>query len=133
MKLADDYEEEEDAVPLMQADDDLDDAVRARHQHQHHHASGSSSASTLVSSGSSSRLGEDEDDGVGHVPYAAYKHGPTAGGQRNDEYNASSRLRKRTPLPLFQLFILCLTRLSEPIAYTQIFPVSNVYAAFVAS
>lgn len=35
------------------------------------------------------------------------------------------KLRRRTPLPLLQLFILFGTRLSEPIAYTQIFPVSH--------
>ena len=42
---------------------------------------------------------------------------------RNDE-PISGKPRRRTPLPLLQLFILCTTRLSEPIAYTQIFPVS---------
>ena len=42
---------------------------------------------------------------------------------RNDEF-VSEKPKRRTPLPLLQLFILCTTRLSEPIAYTQIFPVS---------
>lgn len=42
---------------------------------------------------------------------------------RNDEFRGKA-YRKRTPLPLLQLFILCVTRLSEPISYTQIFPVS---------
>ncbi|KDQ14750.1 hypothetical protein BOTBODRAFT_32505 [Botryobasidium botryosum FD-172 SS1] len=32
---------------------------------------------------------------------------------------------QRTPLPKFQLMILCLTLLSEPVAYTQIFPYVN--------
>ena len=32
---------------------------------------------------------------------------------------------KRTPLPLMQLTILSAVRLAEPIAYTQIFPVSH--------
>ncbi|KAG8989398.1 hypothetical protein FRB90_002252 [Tulasnella sp. 427] len=32
---------------------------------------------------------------------------------------------QRTPLPVFQLAILCLVRLAEPIAYTQIFPYVN--------
>lgn len=34
------------------------------------------------------------------------------------------RFKPRTPLPLLQLTILCGVRLAEPIAYTQIFPVS---------
>ncbi|KDQ14707.1 hypothetical protein BOTBODRAFT_32469 [Botryobasidium botryosum FD-172 SS1] len=34
-------------------------------------------------------------------------------------------MRKATPLPLLQLTILCLARLAEPIAYTQIFPYIN--------
>ncbi|KAG9049173.1 hypothetical protein FS837_010992 [Tulasnella sp. UAMH 9824] len=32
---------------------------------------------------------------------------------------------ERTPLPVFQLAVLCLVRLAEPIAYTQIFPYVN--------
>ncbi|KAG8991118.1 hypothetical protein FRB93_002898 [Tulasnella sp. JGI-2019a] len=32
---------------------------------------------------------------------------------------------KRTPLPKKQLAIVCLARLAEPIAYTQIFPYIN--------
>ncbi|KAG8911594.1 hypothetical protein FRC01_005628, partial [Tulasnella sp. 417] len=32
---------------------------------------------------------------------------------------------QRTPLPVFQLAILCMVRLAEPIAYTQIFPYVN--------
>lgn len=32
---------------------------------------------------------------------------------------------QRTPLPVFQLAVLCLVRLAEPIAYTQIFPYVN--------
>ena len=42
---------------------------------------------------------------------------------RNDEFRGRS-YRKRTPLPLLQIFVLSVTRLSEPVAYTQIFPVS---------
>lgn len=134
----------EDAVPLMRADGmhtgarhtpssgrestDDSDQVRARHS-----ASTSSSASTLIASSPAVlRLSDNDDDGendsddsddsegVGHVPYKSYKPRRNVG-LRNDEHH--TRLRKRTPLPLFQLLILCLTRLSEPIAYTQIFPV----------
>ncbi|KAI5117843.1 hypothetical protein M0805_008115 [Coniferiporia weirii] len=49
-----------------------------------------------------------------HTQEGAYK-------SRNDEY-VPPKYRKRTPLPLLQIFILSATRLSEPIAYTQIFP-----------
>ena len=45
-----------------------------------------------------------------------------SGGSRND--TPSRSFQRRTPLPLGQLVILCAVRLSEPIAYTQIFPVS---------
>ncbi|KAG8923946.1 hypothetical protein FRC00_005673 [Tulasnella sp. 408] len=37
----------------------------------------------------------------------------------------AKRKGERTPLPVFQLAILCLVRLAEPIAYTQIFPYVN--------
>ena len=46
-----------------------------------------------------------------------------SGGSRNDDAPSRS-YQRRTPLPLGQLVILCAVRLSEPIAYTQIFPVS---------
>lgn len=49
---------------------------------------------------------------------------------RNDQFRGKP-YQKRTPLPLLQLFILSVTRLSEPIAYTQIFPVSLSYITFI--
>lgn len=44
---------------------------------------------------------------------------------RNDAMTGTS-YKKRTPLPLLQLMVLTATRLAEPIAYTQIFPVSII-------
>ncbi|PAV20345.1 MFS general substrate transporter [Pyrrhoderma noxium] len=57
----------------------------------------------------------------------SHTHDPCSSSQydtRNDEF-VSEKPKRRTPLPLLQLFILCTTRLSEPIAYTQIFPYIN--------
>lgn len=51
-----------------------------------------------------------------------YSHTQAYESRRNDQF-LPPKLRRRTPLPLLQLFILCATRLSEPISYTQIFPV----------
>lgn len=56
---------------------------------------------------------------------------------RNDESEVP-RYKKRTPLPLVQLLIVSATRLAEPIAYCQIFPVSRPlistpYEAFLLS
>ena len=50
----------------------------------------------------------------------------SSGSRRNDD-RTPPKLRRRTPLPLLQLFILFATRLSEPIAYTQIFPVRHFF------
>lgn len=45
---------------------------------------------------------------------------------RNNEPGPSKRFQKRTPLPMVQIVVLSAVRLAEPIAYTQIFPVSTV-------
>ena len=52
-----------------------------------------------------------------------YPTSPVSPVGRKDNVRVGGKWKKRTPLPLLQLFILCLVRLAEPIAYTQIFPV----------
>lgn len=42
----------------------------------------------------------------------------------NKQIGGTQRLATPTPLPWVQIVILSFTRLAEPIAYTQIFPVS---------
>lgn len=43
-----------------------------------------------------------------------------------NEVEDAHRPRKTTPLPWTQIIVLSFTRLAEPIAYTQIFPVSSL-------
>ena len=46
-------------------------------------------------------------------------------GIQNPVENNVPKRPQRTALPRFQMLVLCVLRLSEPIAYTQIFPVST--------
>ncbi|KAL5514417.1 hypothetical protein ACEPAG_2505 [Sanghuangporus baumii] len=60
----------------------------------------------------------------GNSDYKLHVRTQASESRRNDE-RGPPKLKRRTPLPLGQLFVLFGTRLSEPIAYTQIFPYIN--------
>ncbi|KAL5498749.1 hypothetical protein ACEPAH_2104 [Sanghuangporus vaninii] len=76
-------------------------------------------------------LAADDNSGVastsaepGNSDYKLHVRTQASESRRNDE-REPPKLKRRTPLPLGQLFVLFGTRLSEPIAYTQIFPYIN--------
>ncbi|KAG9087322.1 hypothetical protein FS749_002997, partial [Ceratobasidium sp. UAMH 11750] len=46
-------------------------------------------------------------------------------GERVDDDSSKRVEKKRTPLPVRQLFVLCLTRIAEPISFSVIFPFVN--------
>ncbi|KAL5521548.1 hypothetical protein ACEPAF_2296 [Sanghuangporus sanghuang] len=76
-------------------------------------------------------LAPDDNNGVastsaepGNSDYKLHVRTQASESRRNDE-REPPKLKRRTPLPLGQLFVLFGTRLSEPIAYTQIFPYIN--------
>ncbi|KAL5476731.1 hypothetical protein ACEPAI_2917 [Sanghuangporus weigelae] len=76
-------------------------------------------------------LAADDNSGVastsaepGNSDYKLHVRIQASESRRNDE-REPPKLKRRTPLPLGQLFVLFGTRLSEPIAYTQIFPYIN--------
>ncbi|KAF5367210.1 hypothetical protein D9757_012213 [Collybiopsis confluens] len=50
---------------------------------------------------------------------------------RNDPEDQESLVHEATPLPLFQLCIICFIRLMDPIAFTQIFPYINEFITFL--
>ena len=50
-------------------------------------------------------------------------------GMKEPGSSGTIRQRKSTPLPWTQIIVLSFTRLAEPIAYTQIFPVSTLLRA----
>ncbi|OCB90810.1 hypothetical protein A7U60_g1919 [Sanghuangporus baumii] len=74
-------------------------------------------------------LAPDDNNGVASTSaepgnYKLHVRTQVSESRRNDE-REPPKLKRRTPLPLGQLFVLFGTRLSEPIAYTQIFPYIN--------
>ncbi len=78
----------------------------------------------LLTLGSGSELDE-YDDAEGASRTASFDREKGVYKTRNDAMTGTS-YKKRTPLPLLQLIVLTATRLAEPIAYTQIFPVSFI-------
>ncbi|KAK2467032.1 hypothetical protein APHAL10511_001290 [Amanita phalloides] len=53
---------------------------------------------------------------------------PLLGGPSNSELEAQ-KTRRVTPLPKLQLAALCMSRLSDPVAFTQVFPYINEFLA----